>query len=485
MFIIFIIPDGLNSSGLLTWALNHYKKSSNIRLVFLNLNSLPLNFSPNNDHFLNIRNSSSHKITYVANKILDFIYRNSFKETILVPLCGDTSFAVSNFVSNAINTHHLGFKTRIIAPVLGDQKNPYKLLVHYEKSISKFFGNSNHIYKKIKELLPHRQKDVFLWEPFINNPTNRIKKLHTSKLKIISVGRLDETTKCISRIPIIIKYLIKFNISFDFYIYGNGPDKDSILKNLKELKITNDSTIEYLGEVNNSEIHSIMNDKDIFVLTSKTEGLPYTLLESMSQAVCPIVMSIESGVNQVIKDGYNGFITDQGDCLSFASTIKELNYNRTLLGEICRNAQYSITQAFNYKKSFKQYTIPFKNALSNEPPSFEIIPYIYQKQIDYIVTCVSQIKSPYAIYGLGMFGRKLTDQLIDSNFTPDQIIDKTASTSFKSYRNIKVVSHINQLSPHINHVILGTIDFSDEIISIIKKFEETRNTLTINIISSR
>jgi len=155
------------------------------------------------------------------------------------------------------------------------------------------------------------------------------------------------------------------------------------------------------------------------------------------------------------------------------------------LHKICTNAQYSINQSFNYEKSYKQYTIPFKNALNSKPPSFDIIPYIYKKQIDQIVSYVSRINSPYAIYGLGMFGRKLTDKLIDFNLTPDLIIDKTASCFIKSYRKIKVFNHINQLNPDINHVILGTIDFSDEIKSIIKKFEKTRSPHKINIIASR
>ena len=67
----------------------------------------------------------------------------------------------------------------------------------------------------------------------------------------------------------------------------------------------------------------ILKAKCILV-PSTTENLPYTVIESMSAGKI-VLASAQGGQNEVIRDGYNGFLFDYNDPLSFAGKIHEVH----------------------------------------------------------------------------------------------------------------------------------------------------------------
>ena len=77
---------------------------------------------------------------------------------------------------------------------------------------------------------------------------------------------------------------------------------DGDLKN--ELISTN---IKITGWKERKEVLKILNDNDIFILTSLWEGLPLSLLEAMYMKKICIVSDV-IGNRDVIKNGKNGFI---------------------------------------------------------------------------------------------------------------------------------------------------------------------------------
>lgn len=124
---------------------------------------------------------------------------------------------------------------------------------------------------------------------------------------------------------------------------GDGELKDKLTS--PNIKVTGWKTRE--------EVLKIVNDNDIFILTSLWEGLPISLLEAMYLGkVCIVTNCI--GNRDVIKDGKNGFIIKNNDYKEIIEKINPENYN-----EISKNAEKDILTDFNTDKMVKEYILEY------------------------------------------------------------------------------------------------------------------------------
>jgi len=97
-----------------------------------------------------------------------------------------------------------------------------------------------------------------------------------------------------------IDYLLKIaNVmkSFNFYIIGDGPAKDSIIKQIKALNIKN---VKLLGWIDRPE--EILSAFDAMILASKEEGTPISILEALSMNI-PVISYVSGGISSMQKEG--------------------------------------------------------------------------------------------------------------------------------------------------------------------------------------
>ncbi|MEK7858912.1 MAG: glycosyltransferase family 4 protein [Elusimicrobiota bacterium] len=85
---------------------------------------------------------------------------------------------------------------------------------------------------------------------------------------------------------------------------------------------------------------------DVFVLTSLWEGLPRALVEAMRSGL-PVVCYATDGVRDLVKDGVNGFMLEQGDVLGLARRVGELLGDEPLRQRIGKAAAASIGPEFD------------------------------------------------------------------------------------------------------------------------------------------
>lgn len=94
-----------------------------------------------------------------------------------------------------------------------------------------------------------------------------------------------------------------------FRFAGNGNVVD-VLNTIKRLKI--DDIVFYEGWVSGKEKIKLLNEADVYILPSYYEGLPISILESMSYHL-PIISTNVGGIPEIVKDGVNGFIIEPGN----------------------------------------------------------------------------------------------------------------------------------------------------------------------------
>ena len=91
------------------------------------------------------------------------------------------------------------------------------------------------------------------------------------------------------------------------------------------------------------DVPSLLHASDIYVASSKSEGLGLNLIEAM---VCglPVVASKNRGHSEIIQHGINGFLVEQNDAEEMAKYILELVDNAQLRTVIINNAQADVTK---------------------------------------------------------------------------------------------------------------------------------------------
>jgi len=96
---------------------------------------------------------------------------------------------------------------------------------------------------------------------------------------------------------------------YEFVIVGDGPEKISISKEINRLKLTNVKMLGYKKDVS-----GIYNIFDGFVLASKIEGTPISIIESMASGV-PVFSNMVGAIPDMLEDGITGFRITEDPCL--------------------------------------------------------------------------------------------------------------------------------------------------------------------------
>jgi glycosyltransferase involved in cell wall biosynthesis len=101
--------------------------------------------------------------------------------------------------------------------------------------------------------------------------------------------------------------------------------------------------IKCLGE--RSDIPELLAAADLFVLSTRWEGLPLSIIEAM-RAGLPVVATDVGGVSEVVIDGVTGFVTACGDAEQLRRRITELLASPGRLAIMGRNGRRRYEQDF-------------------------------------------------------------------------------------------------------------------------------------------
>ncbi|ASY18023.1 glycosyltransferase [Candidatus Planktophila versatilis] len=117
-------------------------------------------------------------------------------------------------------------------------------------------------------------------------------------------------------------------------IIGAGPEE----RTLKNIAKGAAAQINFLGEIEGSQVPNFISKSKIFVQMSEYEGMSFALLQAMMQGVA-IVTSDASGNTNVIENGETGLVVKLGESELFNKVIKTLINDGGLRCEIGKKAR--------------------------------------------------------------------------------------------------------------------------------------------------
>ena len=135
---------------------------------------------------------------------------------------------------------------------------------------------------------------------------------------ILIVGRLTSDKRQLELLKIWNN--IKEKNGWKLRIVGSGEEKKSLYNEIKRFKM--EDTVELIEHT--PDIQSIYKNASVFVFTSRMEGFGMALLEAMSFGIPCISYDCPSGPRDIIKNGYNGFLIDNGNMEEMRDGIEKI-----------------------------------------------------------------------------------------------------------------------------------------------------------------
>lgn len=128
-----------------------------------------------------------------------------------------------------------------------------------------------------------------------------------------------------------------FDPSLVFVIVGEGQERGAIEHEIMRLGL--EKVVHLLGHRTN--IEELLPDMNVFLFTSKTEGLGSSVLDAMACGV-PVVATKAGGVPELIAHGYNGLLAEVANADELATHVQSILSNMELREAIVTNATEAV-----------------------------------------------------------------------------------------------------------------------------------------------
>ncbi len=242
----------------------------------------------------------------------------------------------------------------IMSKILG-----FRVLIRLNTSLKKYLNN---IFKRISFKSFYSLSDIIIVNSkFFQNELNainlkshliynlniyekKIKKLNFFKkykgLKILNIGRLTDQKDQLTLIKSL-EILKKKNINFRCGIIGRGAYKNILINEIKKLNL--EKNIKLLGFKKDAEQY--ISQSDIFVLSSKFEGLPNVLIESQKYVVPIIASNCPTGPSEILMNGKLGELFPVGNYVNLANKLLAFSKDK-------KNLKFKSLNAKKYLKRF-------------------------------------------------------------------------------------------------------------------------------------
>jgi glycosyltransferase involved in cell wall biosynthesis len=103
---------------------------------------------------------------------------------------------------------------------------------------------------------------------------------------------------------------------FTGLIVGDGPDRPAVEEEVRRLGVQD--TVELAGT--RDDVPELLARADVFVLSSRSEGAPMSILEAMAAGL-PVVATRVGGVDELVADGDTGMLVPPGDAAALSAAL--------------------------------------------------------------------------------------------------------------------------------------------------------------------
>jgi glycosyltransferase involved in cell wall biosynthesis len=186
-----------------------------------------------------------------------------------------------------------------------------------------------------------------------------IKNLHKNEKNYFLVGGVMRLTneKNIKLWIDVAKECCEQKLNVKFLIVGDGPEKNKLKKLIQKNSLSEVFTI--LEPTSN--VYQIISKFDVFLLTSKFEGLPNVLIEAQLLGI-PVISSNAGGASETFIDNVSGYLLNTRDPKAYAALIRRVANDGILAMNLSNNAKKYARNRFDISIIAKDYLEVYSNS---------------------------------------------------------------------------------------------------------------------------
>lgn len=173
----------------------------------------------------------------------------------------------------------------------------------------------------------------------IYNPVQEISSYGADQKEqwIITVGQLC-WQKGIDYLAEVAGYVLKAFPDWKWVVVGSGEGESFLQKFIKDKKL--EKQLILTGRTD--DVNSYLAKAQIFVMTSRSEGLPMCLLEAKTFSIPSISFDVLTGPSEIIDDGVNGYLIPPFDCRDMVGKLMLLIQDEDLRKYFTKHARDNI-----------------------------------------------------------------------------------------------------------------------------------------------
>lgn len=145
---------------------------------------------------------------------------------------------------------------------------------------------------------------------------------------------------------------------WQFVIAGEGKLKDELVGQSQQLKV--DDIVHFIGF--RTDITALMKAADLFVLPSRSEGMPNVLREAMAMGRACVAAAV-NGVPELIEHEKSGLLTEKENVTQLFEGIQRLLDDKPLRTYIEKNAHQRVTKHFTMERMIDKLEAAFSEQL--------------------------------------------------------------------------------------------------------------------------
>jgi colanic acid/amylovoran biosynthesis glycosyltransferase len=155
------------------------------------------------------------------------------------------------------------------------------------------------------------------------------------------------------------------NVRFD--IIGDGQGRQRVLYTIADLNL--EDHVQWLGRLPPEEVLRHVQQADVFLLSSLSEGISNAALEAMACGV-PVVTTECGGMSEAVTDGVEGLVVPVRDAEAIAAALLKLASDSPMRQRMGKAARARVESEFRLNRQIAQWLELFRKVLEKkEKPS--------------------------------------------------------------------------------------------------------------------
>jgi colanic acid/amylovoran biosynthesis glycosyltransferase len=173
----------------------------------------------------------------------------------------------------------------------------------------------------------------------------------TTGLQILSIGRLS-WGKGFEYALLAVRELAQAGVELQFEIIGEGPERKRLEYAINDLGLARQAKL--LGQLPPASVLARLQQADVFLSTSLSEGISNAALEAMSCGV-PVVTSDCGGMREAVNDGVEGFVVPVRNVQATATALLKLARDAALRRGLGAAARARVLNEFTLPRQAAEF----------------------------------------------------------------------------------------------------------------------------------